>query len=70
MYLIYQAMRDYLAEQEPWGECGLNELAASFRSFCEREPIAGLFLTSVLAELLERATGYPGQQPRTAGLQN
>jgi hypothetical protein len=55
MYLIYQAMRNYLAEQEEWGECGLNDLVAAFRSFGEREPIGGLFLLSVLAELLERA---------------
>ena len=53
MYLIYQAMRDYLAE--PWGECRLNDLVAAFSSFCEREPIGGQFLLSVLAELLERA---------------
>jgi hypothetical protein len=62
MYLIYQAMRSYLADAEPWGECGLEDLAASYRSFCQREPVGGMFLTSVLAELLERARGYPGQQ--------
>jgi hypothetical protein len=22
MYLIYQAVRNYLVDKEPWGECG------------------------------------------------
>jgi hypothetical protein len=57
MYLIYQAVRNYLADAEPWGECGLEELVASYRSFCQREPIGGMFLESVLAELLDRTRG-------------
>ena len=57
MYLIYQAMRNYLADAEPWGEAGLEDLVASYRSFCQREPLGGMFLESVLAELLERARG-------------
>ena len=48
MYLIYQAFRNYLADAEPWGEYGVEELASSFRSFCQREPIGGMFLESVL----------------------
>jgi hypothetical protein len=47
MYLIYQAFRNYLADADPWGEYGVEELASSFRSFCQREPIAGTFLESV-----------------------
>jgi hypothetical protein len=57
MYLIYQAIRNYLADAEPWGECGLEDLVASYRSFCLREPLGGMFLESVLEELLERARG-------------
>jgi hypothetical protein len=57
MYLIYQAIRNYLADAEPWGECGLEDLVASYRSFCQREPLGGMFLESVLEELLERARG-------------
>jgi hypothetical protein len=54
MYLIYQAFRNYLADAEPWGECGAEELASSFRSFCQREPIGGMFLESVLEEMVDR----------------
>jgi hypothetical protein len=57
MYLIYQAVRNYLADSEPWGELGLEDLMASYRSFCQREPIGGMFLESVLEELLEQARG-------------
>jgi hypothetical protein len=57
MYLIYQAIRNYLADAEPWGECGLEDLVASYRSFCQREPLGGMFLESVLEALLERARG-------------
>jgi hypothetical protein len=42
MYLIYQAVRNYLADAEPWGECGLEDLVASYRSFCQREPLGGM----------------------------
>jgi hypothetical protein len=59
MYLIYQAVRNYLADSEPWGECGLEDLVASYRSFCQREPIGGMFLESVLEELLDQARGCP-----------
>jgi hypothetical protein len=54
MYLIYQAFRNYLADAESWGEYGVEELASSFRSFCRREPIGGMFLESVLEEMLDR----------------
>ncbi len=54
MYLIYQAISNYLAGTESWGEFGLTELTASYRSFCQREPIGGMFLESVLEELMER----------------
>ncbi len=54
MYLIYQAFRDYLADPETWGEYGVDDLAASYRCFCQREPIGGMFLESVLEELMER----------------
>jgi hypothetical protein len=47
MYLIYQAFRNYLADSEPWGEGGLEDLVASYHSFCQREPIGGMFLESV-----------------------
>jgi hypothetical protein len=55
MYLIYQALRNYLADSEPWGEFGLEDLVASYHSFCQREPIAGMFLESVMGELMDRA---------------
>jgi hypothetical protein len=49
MYLIYRAVHNYLvADSEPWGEFGLEDLVASYRSFCQREPIGGMFLESVL----------------------
>ena len=57
MYLIYQAIRNYLADSEPWGELGLEDLVASYRSFCQREPLGGMFLESVLEELLEQTKG-------------
>ena len=60
MYLIYQAVRNYLADSEPWGEFGLEDLVASYRSFCQREPIGGMFLESILEELMDRAGGYSG----------
>jgi hypothetical protein len=47
MYLIYQAVRNYLADSEPWGEFGAEDLVASYYSFCQREPIGGVFLESV-----------------------
>ena len=61
MYLIYQAVRNYLADSEPWGEFGVEDLVASYRSFCQREPLGGMFLESVLEELMNRATEYPGR---------
>jgi hypothetical protein len=62
MYLIYQSIRSYLANSDPWGEFGLEDLVAAYSSFCQREPIGGMFLGSVLEELMDRAKGYPGQQ--------
>jgi hypothetical protein len=58
MYLIYQAVRNYLADAEPWGEFGLEDLVASYRSFCQREPIGGIFLGSVLEESMDRARDF------------
>jgi hypothetical protein len=54
MYLIYRVISDYLAGTETWGDFALTELMASYRSFCQREPIGGMFLESVLEELLDR----------------
>lgn len=54
MYLIYQTLSNYLAGRELLGEFTLTELMASYRSFCQREPIGGMFLESVLEELMER----------------
>ncbi len=54
MYLIHQAFRDYLTDSDTWGEYGSDDLATSYRSFCQREPIGGMFLESVLEELMER----------------
>ncbi len=44
MYLIYQAMQNYLAGTESRVDYPLTELFASYRSFCQREPIGGMFL--------------------------
>jgi hypothetical protein len=60
MYLIYQAVRNYSADAEPWGEFGLEDLVASYRSFCQRAPIGGMFLESALKELMDRARRWPG----------
>ena len=51
MYLIYQGFRNYLEDPESWGEYGSDDLVASYRSFCQREPVGGMFLESVLEEL-------------------
>jgi hypothetical protein len=51
MYLIFQVFRSYLTEPESWG---VEELRASYRSFCQGEPVGGMFLEAVLEELLER----------------
>jgi hypothetical protein len=61
MYLIYQAVRNYLADSEPWGESGVEDLVTSYRSFCQREPIGGMFLESVIEELMDRARECPGR---------
>ncbi len=56
MYMIYQASRKYLVElDEPSTDFVWAELEAAFLSFCEREPIGGMFLESVLEELMDRA---------------
>jgi hypothetical protein len=59
MYLIYQVFRSYLTEPESWGEHGAEDLTASYRSFCQREPIGGMFLEAVLEELLQRIGSWP-----------
>ena len=56
MYMMYQASRKYLvglgnhSTDFVWAE-----LEAAFLSFCQREPIGGMFLESVLEELMDRA---------------
>ncbi len=56
MYLIYQASRKHLAGLDDSStDCAWEELEAAFRSFCEREPLGGMFLESVLEELINRA---------------
>jgi hypothetical protein len=47
MYLIYQAFRNYLADSEPWGECGLEDLVASSHSFIRQPSSANLGLLSL-----------------------
>ena len=54
MYLIYQAMRSYLSGTESQVDCPLSEMLASYRSFCQREPIGGMFLEYVFEELMDR----------------
>jgi hypothetical protein len=54
MYLIYQAFINYLAGIESWGDFERAELMASYRSFCQREPIRGMFWESVVEEMLDR----------------
>jgi hypothetical protein len=54
MYLIYQIMSRYMAESESLDEFGLAEINSAYRSFCQREPIGGMFLESVLEQLIER----------------
>ena len=36
-------------------DLGWEELEAAYRSFCEREPLGGMFLEAVLEELVDRA---------------
>jgi hypothetical protein len=57
MYLIYQAVCNYLADSEPGGEFGLEDLVTWYRSFCQWEPIGGMFLGSMLEELMKQARG-------------
>jgi hypothetical protein len=54
MYLIYQAFRNYLTGAKFWGDFEPTEFMASYRSLCQREPIRGMFLESVVEELLDR----------------
>ena len=54
MYLIYQAMQNYLAGTESRVEYPLTEHFASYRSFCQWEPIGGLFLEYLFEEMMER----------------
>ena len=56
MYMIYQASRKHLVGlADPSADSVWEELEAAFRSFCEREPVGGMFLESVLEELVDRA---------------
>jgi hypothetical protein len=60
MYLIYQIMSGYLSEGDSSHGIGWDEINAAYRSFCRREPIGGMFLESVLEELVGRArNGHP-----------
>jgi hypothetical protein len=55
MYLLYQIFSYHLVEGEtPRGCCGMVELNAYYKSFCQREPIGGMFLESVLEEAMDR----------------
>ena len=54
--MIYQASRKYLIGQDDTSvDLAWEELEAAFRSYCEREPLGGMFLEAVLEELLDRA---------------
>lgn len=55
MNLIYQAFADYFSGKEMSSGVTLTELMASYRSFCIREPIGGMFLESVIEDLMDRA---------------
>ncbi len=53
--LLYQIFSNHLVEGEtPRGCCGMVELNAYYKAFCQREPIGGMFLESVLEELIDR----------------
>lgn len=54
MYLIYQAMQNYLADTESRVEYPLTEHFASYRSFCQWESIGGLFLEYLFEEMMDR----------------
>jgi hypothetical protein len=54
MSLLYQIISAHLVEGETPVGCGMTELSAYYRDFCQREPIGGMFLESVLEELMER----------------
>jgi hypothetical protein len=54
MYLLYQIMSTQLVEGETQRGCEMGELNAYYKSFCQREPIGGMFLESVLEEMMDR----------------
>ena len=54
MYLIYQNIRNFLTESEDWTDTNMEDLTLAFNSFCQREPIGGMFLESVLEELVAK----------------
>jgi hypothetical protein len=54
MYLLYQIISNHLVEGETPRGCGMVELNAYYKAFCQREPIGGMFLESVLEEMMER----------------
>jgi hypothetical protein len=54
MYLLYQIFSNHLVEGETPRGCGMVELNAYYNAFCQREPIGGMFLESVLEELMDR----------------
>jgi hypothetical protein len=49
-----QAFRNHLTGVESLGDFEPIELMASYRSFCQREPIGGMFLELVIEEMLDR----------------
>jgi len=54
MYLIYQVFSNYVEEGEVPPGFGEADMKACYRSFCQREPIGGMFLESVLEELMDK----------------
>ena len=53
MYLIYQVFSTYLEEGEVPPGFGEADMKASYRSFCQRKPIGGMSLESVIEELMD-----------------
>jgi hypothetical protein len=52
--LLFQLIINYLVEgKAPVGD-RMVELNAHYRSFCQREPIGGMFLESAMEELMDQ----------------
>ena len=54
MYLIYQNLRGFLTKSGEWTDADMEDLSLAFNAFCQREPIGGMFLESVLEELVAK----------------